>query len=67
MSLDQYYLVMNALHRLHPVGVEVLTERLRAAVVELTTAPDGIDPSFTYPTFRVHRPVRSLRKESAHG
>lgn len=67
LSLDQYYLVMNALHRLHPVGVEVLTEPLRAAVVELTTAPDGIDPSFTYPTFRVHRPVRSLRKEPAHG
>lgn len=67
LSLDQYYLVMNALHRLHPIGVEVLTEQLRAAVVELTTAPDGIDPSFTYPTFRVHRPVRSLRKESTDG
>lgn len=67
LSLDQYYLVMNALHRLHPVGVEVLTEPLRAAVVELTTAPDGIDPSFTYPTFRVRRAVRSLRKEPAHG
>lgn len=67
LSLDQYYLVMNALHTLHPVGVEVLTEQLRAAVVELSTAPDGIDPSFTYPTFRVHRPVRSLRKATPHG
>jgi hypothetical protein len=67
LSLDQYFLLMNALHTLHPVGVEVLTEKLRAAVVELSTAPDGIDPSFTYPTFRMHRPVRSLTKETSHG
>jgi hypothetical protein len=67
LSLDQYFLIMNALHTLHPVGVEVLTEKLRSAVVELTTAPDGIDPSFTYPTFRMHRPVRSLTKEKPHG
>lgn len=64
LSLDQYFLLMNALHTLHPVGVEVLTEKLRAAVVELGTAPDGMDPSFTYPTFRMHRPVRSLTKET---
>jgi hypothetical protein len=67
LSLDQYFLLMNALHTLHPVGVEVLTEKLRAAVVELSTAPGGIDPSFTYPTFRMHRPVRSLTKETPHG
>ncbi|WP_419707433.1 LamG-like jellyroll fold domain-containing protein [Promicromonospora sp. NFX87] len=67
LSLDQYFLLMNALHTLHPVGVEVLTEKLRTAVVELSTAPGGIDPSFTYPTFRMHRPVRSLTKETPHG
>jgi hypothetical protein len=65
LSLDQYFLIMNALHTLHPVGVEVLTESLRASVIELTNAPDGIDPSFTYPTFRMHRPVRSLARSLA--
>lgn len=64
ISRDRYHLLMNALHTLHPVGVEVLTERLRAAVVELGTATAGIDPSFTYPAFRLHRAVRSLRKEN---
>ena len=67
LSRDQYYLLMNALHTLHPVGVEVLTEQLRAAVVELGSTPGGIDPSFTYPAFRLHRAVRSLRKETSHG
>ena len=67
ISRDQYYLVMNALHTLHPVGVEVLTEQLRSAVVELSSTPGGIDPSFTYPAFRLHRAVRSLRKETSHG
>ncbi len=60
ISRDQYYLVMNALNTFHPVGVEVLTEQLRSAVVELSASPAGLDPSFTYPPFRVHRPVRSL-------
>jgi len=63
ISRDQYYLLMNALHTLHPVGVEVLTEQLRSAVVELGTAPGGLDPSFTYPAFRWHRAVRSLRPQ----
>ena len=63
ISRDQYYLVMNALNTFHPVGVEVLTEQLRSAVVELSTSPGGLDPSFTYPPFRVHRPVRSLRNQ----
>jgi hypothetical protein len=67
ISRDQYYLLMNALHTLHPVGVEVLTEQLRSAVVELGSTPGGIDPSFTYPAFRLHRAVRSLRKETSRG
>ena len=67
ISRDQYYLLMNALHTLHPVGVEVLTEQLRSAVVELGSTPGGLDPSFTYPAFRWHRAVRSLRKETSHG
>ncbi|MBO3103835.1 LamG-like jellyroll fold domain-containing protein [Cellulomonas fengjieae] len=67
ISRDQYYLLMNALHTLHPVGVEVLTEQLRSAVVELGSTPGGIDPSFTYPAFRLHRAVRSLRKGTSHG
>ena len=55
ISLDDYYLLMNAINTLNPIGVEVLTESIRSAVVELGTSPDGLDPSFTYPAFRLHR------------
>lgn len=57
ISRANYYLVMNALNTLHPIGVEVRTEDIRAAVVELGTAPSGLAPEFTYPPFRLRRPV----------
>jgi hypothetical protein len=67
ISRDDYYLLMNALHTVHPVGVEVLTEALRAAVVELGSTPSGLDPSFTYPAFRLHRAAAAIRKDISHG
>jgi hypothetical protein len=62
IALDDYYLLMNALNTLHPVGVEVLTESIRAAVVELGNAPSGLDPMFTFPPFRLHRAAAGIRK-----
>lgn len=67
LSLDDYYLVMNALNTLHPVGVEVLTEQIRSAVIELGSNPSGLDPSFTYPAFRLHRAAAALRKDQSDG
>ena len=66
ISRDQYDLVMNTVHALYPIGVEILTRELRAAVVELAGSPD-VDPEYTYPQFRLHRPAARLRKDSAHG
>lgn len=57
ISRSDYYLIMNALNTLHPIGVEVRTEDIRAAVVELGSAPSGLAPAFTYPPFRLRRPV----------
>ncbi len=62
VSLDDYYLLMNAINTLHPIGVEMLTESIRSAVVELGTSPDGLDPSFTYPAFRLHRAAAGKRQ-----
>jgi hypothetical protein len=67
LPLDDYYLVMNALHTLCPIGVEIHTDRLRAAVVELGLSTAAVDPSFTYPLFRLHRAAATLRKEPADG
>ncbi|HEY9293180.1 MAG TPA: LamG domain-containing protein, partial [Microlunatus sp.] len=67
VPLDDYYLVMNALHTLCPIGVEIRTEKLRAAVVELGLSTAAVDPSFTYPLFRLHRAAATLRKESTDG
>jgi hypothetical protein len=60
LTLDQYDLIMNALHALHPVGVEFVTRRLREAVVELADDGQRIDPRFTYPRYRLHRSTARL-------
>jgi hypothetical protein len=62
ISRSEYYLIMNALNTLHPIGVEVRTEDIRAAVVELGAVPSGLAPAFTYPTFRLRRPF-PIRRE----
>jgi hypothetical protein len=53
VSRDQYDLIMNVLHTLHPIGVEVVTRRLREAVVELRGDALDADPRYTYPQFRL--------------
>lgn len=61
---EQYDLVMNVLNAFHPVGVEVITQALRARVVELQGSALEVNPHYTYPNFRVRGPVpRRLRKE----
>lgn len=69
LPLDDYYLVMNALHLLCPLGVEIRTDAIRAAVVELNPpyASAEVDPSFTYPQFRLHRAAATMRKEPDDG
>lgn len=67
VPLDDYYLVMNVINALHPIGVEVLTESLRSAVVELGGSITGLDPSFTYPAFRLHRASAGQRQGANHG
>ncbi|UQU67637.1 hypothetical protein COUCH_15765 [Couchioplanes caeruleus] len=66
ISRDQYDLIMNVVHALHPLGVEVLTRAIRPAVVELAGSP-SVDPDYTYPKFRLHRSVSRLRKDAEHG
>ncbi|MFF3877188.1 LamG-like jellyroll fold domain-containing protein [Streptomyces sp. NPDC001978] len=66
ITRDQYDLIMNVVHALHPLGVEVLTRGIRPAVVELAGST-SLDPDHTYPRFRLHRPVPRLRKDVEHG
>jgi hypothetical protein len=52
VSKPQYDLVMNILNYFHPIGVEVLTGRLRKSVVEIEQDPLKAFPAYTYPHFR---------------
>ncbi|GAB2686996.1 LamG-like jellyroll fold domain-containing protein [Nocardia thraciensis] len=65
---DQYDLVMNVLHELHPIGVEIDTRVLRAHVLELRGAGlQDVDPAYTYPPFRpggTRFPAGNLRRPS---
>jgi hypothetical protein len=49
----EYDLVMNILNFFHPIGVEVLTRRLRERVVEVRDNLLNAFPGYTYPDFRV--------------
>ncbi|WP_460060534.1 LamG domain-containing protein [Streptomyces sp. YKOK-I1] len=62
VTRDQYDLIMNVVHALHPLGVEVLTRDIRSAVVELAGLP-SLDPVYTYPKFRLHRSTARLNPE----
>ncbi|CCK24481.1 hypothetical protein BN159_0102 [Streptomyces davaonensis JCM 4913] len=62
ITRDQYDLIMNVVHALHPLGVEVLTRDIHPAVVELADQP-SLDPDYTYPKFRKHRSTARLRPE----
>jgi hypothetical protein len=62
LTRDQFDLIMNVLHALHPVGVEVVTRRVREAVVELRGDAMEADPRYTYPRFRLHGSAARLLK-----
>ncbi|MEV5043491.1 LamG domain-containing protein [Streptomyces griseoincarnatus] len=62
ITRDKYDLIMNVVHALHPLGVEVLTRDIRPAVVELAGLP-SLDPVYTYPKFRLHRSTARLDPE----
>lgn len=53
ISKDQYDLILNILHALHPVGVEVNTQIIRDRTVEVRGNLAEINPVFTFPKFRV--------------
>jgi hypothetical protein len=49
----QYDLIMNVLNFFHPIGVEVVTSKLRKHVVEIEQDPSKAFPTYTYPDFRL--------------
>ncbi len=57
---DQYDLLMNVLNLLHPIGVEVRTQRIREHVLEVREGLLEAFPDYTYPNFRVSGPIESL-------
>lgn len=50
---DQYDVIMNTLNYYHPMGVEVLTRKIREKVVEVRDGLLDAFPGYTYPDFRV--------------
>lgn len=46
---DQYDIIMNLLNSFHPVGVKVLTEKIRRHVVEVREGQLDAFPGYTYP------------------
>jgi hypothetical protein len=53
---DQYDLVMNVLNAFHPIGVEVITRRIRERVVEVRERLMEELPLYTFPDFRSRGP-----------
>jgi hypothetical protein len=49
----QYDLIMNVLDSLHPVGVEVRTDRLRQHVPEIEHDQTKAFPAYSFPNFRI--------------
>jgi len=50
---DQFDLIMNILNFFHPIGVEIVTARIRQHVIEVEQDPQKAFPAYTYPDFRV--------------
>ncbi|WP_084628486.1 LamG domain-containing protein [Amycolatopsis nigrescens] len=67
LAKDQYDLILNILHALHPVGVEVDTEAIRDHTVEVRDDPAASNPDFTFPKFRVRNTLPPKRRETSHG
>jgi hypothetical protein len=51
IAKDQYDIIINLLNVLHPVGVKVLTEKIRRRVVEVWEGHLDAFPGYTYPMF----------------
>jgi hypothetical protein len=49
----QYDLLMNILNYFHPIGVEVVTRKIREHVVEIKDDLLAVFPGYTYPDFRM--------------
>jgi hypothetical protein len=49
----QYDLLMNVLNYFHPLGVEVVTRKIREHVVEIKDHLLDVFPGYTYPDFRM--------------
>ncbi|MGI8334812.1 LamG-like jellyroll fold domain-containing protein [Actinomadura scrupuli] len=67
ISKDQYDLILNILHALHPVGVEVNTQIIRDHTVEVRGNLAEINPVFTFPKFRVRSVLRPQRRSTSRG
>jgi hypothetical protein len=50
---DQFDLIMNILNFFHPIGVEIVTAKIRKHVIEVEQDPQKAFPAYTYPDFRV--------------
>lgn len=62
---DQYDLLMNVLNLLHPIGVEVRTQRIREHVLEVREGLLEAFPDYTYPNFRVSGPAPAAPGQEA--
>jgi hypothetical protein len=49
----QYDIIMNVLDAFHPIGVEVITDDLRAHVREIEQDPTKAFPAYSFPNFRL--------------
>jgi hypothetical protein len=49
---------MNVLNSLHPIGVEVRTQRVRERVVEVAEGMAEALPGYTFPPFRTGSPLQ---------
>ncbi|WP_432828756.1 LamG-like jellyroll fold domain-containing protein [Dactylosporangium sp. CA-092794] len=67
ISKDQYDLIMNILNTLHPISVEVNTAAIRSHVVEIRGDLRQANPEFTFPKFRVRRPLPRAGKGGTSG
>jgi len=54
---DQYDIVMNVLNSLHPIGVQIRTDNVRAHVVEVAEGLAEALPGYTFPPFRTGGPT----------
>ncbi|MFG1997559.1 LamG-like jellyroll fold domain-containing protein [Spirillospora sp. NPDC048911] len=67
ISKDQYDLILNILHALHPAGIEVDTQVIRDHTVEVRGNLAEVNPVFTFPKFRVRSVLPPQRRSTPRG